>query len=101
VVIKANAATSADRPTIGLDYAETRFSKLDKMNTSRNERLGRLLGLDHAHSVAKRTYMATDTIKGAQLALEIGPTLDGIHQRYQARACERRLRDPEQRFPSR
>ena len=31
--IKANTATSNDWPTIGLDYAETRFSKLNKINT--------------------------------------------------------------------
>jgi len=29
--IKANTATSNDWPTIGLDYAETRFSKLNKI----------------------------------------------------------------------
>src|SRR5260370_27536726 len=31
--VKANAATSKDWPTIGLDYGETRFSKLDQINT--------------------------------------------------------------------
>ena len=30
--IKANTATSNDWPTIGLDYAETRFSKLNQIN---------------------------------------------------------------------
>jgi len=47
----------------------------------RNGRLGRLLGLGHAYSAAKRTYMAADTIEGAQLALEIGPTLNGMMTR--------------------
>ncbi len=32
--IKANTATSKDWPTYGLDYAETRFSKLNQINTS-------------------------------------------------------------------
>lgn len=32
--IKANTATSKDWPTYGLDYAETRFSKLDQINAS-------------------------------------------------------------------
>src|SRR5689334_25307814 len=38
--IKANAATSNDWPTIGLDYAETRFSKLDKINADNVKQLG-------------------------------------------------------------
>jgi quinohemoprotein ethanol dehydrogenase len=38
--IKANTATSNDWPTIGLDYAETRFSKLDKINTENVKQLG-------------------------------------------------------------
>src|SRR5258707_14819198 len=38
--IKANTATSNDWPTIGLDYAETRFSKLDKINTDNVKQLG-------------------------------------------------------------
>ena len=38
--IKANTATSIDWPTIGLDYAETRFSKLDKINTDNVKQLG-------------------------------------------------------------
>jgi quinohemoprotein ethanol dehydrogenase len=39
-MIKANAATSKDWPTIGLDYGETRFSKLDKINTGNVGDLG-------------------------------------------------------------
>lgn len=39
-MIKANAATSKDWPTIGLDYAETRFSRLDKINTDNVKDLG-------------------------------------------------------------
>src|SRR6185437_9631577 len=38
--IRANAATSKDWPTIGLDYAETRFSKLDQINTDNVKKLG-------------------------------------------------------------
>ena len=38
--IKANTATSNDWPTIGLDYAETRFSKLNKINTDNVKQLG-------------------------------------------------------------
>jgi quinohemoprotein ethanol dehydrogenase len=38
--IKANAATSNDWPTIGLDYAETRFSKLNQINTENVKKLG-------------------------------------------------------------
>lgn len=39
-LIKANTATSNDWPTIGLDYAETRFSKLNKINTDNVKQLG-------------------------------------------------------------
>ena len=35
--IKANTATSSDWPTIGLDYAETRFSKLNQINTDKRQ----------------------------------------------------------------
>jgi quinohemoprotein ethanol dehydrogenase len=38
--IKANAATSKDWPTYGLDYAETRFSKLNQINTDNVKNLG-------------------------------------------------------------
>src|SRR4030081_987029 len=38
--IKANTATSNDWPTIGLDYAETRFSKLDKITADNVKALG-------------------------------------------------------------
>ncbi|RZN30875.1 PQQ-dependent dehydrogenase, methanol/ethanol family [Bradyrhizobium sp. Leo121] len=38
--IKANATTSKDWPTIGLDYAETRFSKLNQINTDNVKDLG-------------------------------------------------------------
>ena len=38
--IKANAATSNDWPTIGLDYGETRFSKLNQINTDTVKKLG-------------------------------------------------------------
>ena len=39
-MIKANAATSHDWPTIGLDYAETRFSKLSLINSENVRGLG-------------------------------------------------------------
>ena len=38
--IRANTATSKDWPTIGLDYAETRFSKLNQINTDNVKNLG-------------------------------------------------------------
>jgi hypothetical protein len=38
--IKANTATSNDWPTIGLDYAETRFSRLNQINTDNVKKLG-------------------------------------------------------------
>src|SRR5438309_8298071 len=38
--IKANTATSKDWPTIGLDYAETRYSKLNQINTDNVKNLG-------------------------------------------------------------
>jgi quinohemoprotein ethanol dehydrogenase len=39
-MIKANTSTSKDWPTIGLDYAETRFSKLDQINADNVKGLG-------------------------------------------------------------
>ena len=38
--IKANTATSNDWPTIGLDYAETRFTKLNQITTDNVKKLG-------------------------------------------------------------
>ena len=38
--IEANAAETKDWPTIGLDYAETRFSKLKQINTDNVKQLG-------------------------------------------------------------
>lgn len=38
--IKANTATSNDWPTYGLDYAETRFSKLKQINADNAKNLG-------------------------------------------------------------
>jgi quinohemoprotein ethanol dehydrogenase len=38
--IKANTPTSKDWPTIGLDYAETRFSKLNQINAGNVKDLG-------------------------------------------------------------
>ena len=38
--IKANSATSKDWPTTGLDYAETRFSKLNEINADNVKQLG-------------------------------------------------------------
>ena len=39
-MIKANTATSKDWPTIGLDYAETRFSKLSQITSDNVKGLG-------------------------------------------------------------
>ncbi len=38
--VKANTKTSWDWPTVGFDYAETRFSKLDQINTGNVKELG-------------------------------------------------------------
>lgn len=38
--IKANTASSNGWPTIGVDYAETRFSKLDDINAGNVKQLG-------------------------------------------------------------
>jgi quinohemoprotein ethanol dehydrogenase len=38
--IKNNAATSKDWPTVGLDFGETRFSKLDQINAGNVKNLG-------------------------------------------------------------
>src|SRR5262249_9708769 len=38
--IRANAATSKDWPTVGLDYAETRYSKLNQINAGNVKDLG-------------------------------------------------------------
>jgi quinohemoprotein ethanol dehydrogenase len=38
--ISANAGKSSDWPSHGLDYAETRFSRLDQINTSNAKKLG-------------------------------------------------------------
>lgn len=39
-MIKANTATSQDWPTIGLNYAETRFSKLKQITSDDVKELG-------------------------------------------------------------
>lgn len=38
--IRANTTTSKDWPTVGLDYGETRFSKLNQINTDNVKELG-------------------------------------------------------------
>lgn len=42
----------------------------------RNGRMGRWLGLGVPYTDAKRRYMPTETIEGAELALAIGPTVE-------------------------
>jgi glycerol-3-phosphate dehydrogenase (NAD(P)+) len=42
----------------------------------RNGRMGRLLGRGLSYSVAKREHMTSDTVEGAQLALDLGQTLE-------------------------
>lgn len=44
----------------------------------RNSRMGRLLGLGLPYSQAKAEHMADDTVEGAQLALDLGPSLDAM-----------------------
>lgn len=56
-----------DRPGVG-DFFVTCLA-------GRNSWMGRLLGLGLTYSDAKRQHMADDTIEGAELALEIGPSI--------------------------
>ena len=44
----------------------------------RNSRMGRLLGLGLPYGRAKAEHMAADTVEGAQLALDLGPTLQAM-----------------------
>jgi glycerol-3-phosphate dehydrogenase (NAD(P)+) len=44
----------------------------------RNGRMGRLLGLGLPFSRAKAEHMTEDTVEGANLALELGPTLEAM-----------------------
>src|SRR6266404_2708176 len=55
--IKANTATSKDWPTYGLDYAETRFSKLNQINTDNVKNLGLMwsYNLESVRAVDART----------------------------------------------
>lgn len=53
----------------------------------RNGRLGRLLGLGHPYSVAKNKHMPTDTVEGAQLARDVGPTLNAMIARGELAAA--------------
>lgn len=41
----------------------------------RNSRMGRLLGIGHSYTEAKRDHMLNDTVEGAELALAMGPAL--------------------------
>ncbi|MER8991530.1 hypothetical protein [Mesorhizobium sp. M0678] len=47
----------------------------------RNGRMGRLLGRGLPYSVAKREHMSSDTVEGAQVALDLGPTLKNMMAR--------------------
>ncbi len=47
----------------------------------RNSRMGRLLGLGLPYGRAKAEHMARDTVEGAQLALDLGPTLAAMMAR--------------------
>ncbi|GAA5232478.1 PQQ-dependent dehydrogenase, methanol/ethanol family [Verticiella sediminum] len=44
--IVANASTSTEWPTVGLDYAESRYSRLDQVNTDTAGRLGLVWSYD-------------------------------------------------------
>jgi PQQ-dependent dehydrogenase (methanol/ethanol family) len=44
--IQANAAKTPDWPSYGLDYAETRYSRLDQINTSNVQQLGLVWSYD-------------------------------------------------------
>ena len=47
----------------------------------RNSRMGRLLGLGLPYTRAKLEHMPDDTVEGAQLALDLGPTLVAMFER--------------------
>jgi quinohemoprotein ethanol dehydrogenase len=59
--IEANAATSHDWPTVGLDYAETRFSRLSQINADNVKNLGLVWTFD-LHS--SRGVEATPVVVG-------------------------------------
>ena len=61
--IKANTATSKDWPTYGLDYAETRFSKLNQINTDTVKNLG-LMWSYNLESIRAATPVVVDGIMG-------------------------------------
>ena len=42
----------------------------------RNGRMGRWLGMGVYYTDAKKKYMPTETVEGAELALAIGPTIE-------------------------
>jgi glycerol-3-phosphate dehydrogenase (NAD(P)+) len=46
----------------------------------RNSRMGRFLGQGLTYSEARRTYMADETIEGADLASAIGPAISSLHE---------------------
>ena len=62
-MIKANTATSQDWPTIGLDYAETRFSKLKQITSDNVKELGPVWSYSLVPSAAsKATPVVVDGI---------------------------------------
>ena len=62
--IRANARTSHDWPSYGLDYAETRFSKLQQVNTGNVKDLGLVWSYDLE---SKRGVEATPEIGRAHV----------------------------------
>lgn len=47
----------------------------------RNSKMGRFLGIGMGYQEAKTRYMPDDTIEGAELLLEIGPTIETLVER--------------------
>ena len=72
--IKANTATSKDWPTVGLDYAETRFSKLNQINADNVKKLGLVWSykLESSRGV-EATPIVVDGIMYADRVVERGP----------------------------
>src|SRR5262245_49499482 len=75
--IQANAATSKDWPTVGADYAETRYSKLNEINDKNIKDLGLIwtYSLDSTHGV-ESTPLVVDSIMYVTTSWSVVHTID-------------------------
>ena len=67
--IRQNEAATKDWPTIGLDYAETRFSKLDKINESNVKGLGLVWSYNLESTRGVEAPSTVHVLAGFRLAL--------------------------------